>query len=235
MAGRATRPAFHLSAISLVSSHPVQIGPYKILKRLGAGGMGDLYLARDSRLGRQVAIKLLREETDSEGPRDRLLHEARAAASVHHPNAVTIFDVGEHDHQPFIAMEYLVGETLEELIRQKAPLALPRKLEIMRDVCSGVAAMHRAGLIHRDLKPSNIMVGDDGVVKILDFGVARAIGSPGRPGTIIGTLSYMSPEQSPRREWRSAGRSVTSRSPTRACRGGMPSSSRRTAEGDRTA
>ena len=157
--------------------------------------MGDLYLARDSRLGRQVAIKLLREQTDSEGPRDRLLHEARAAASVHHPNAVTIFDVGEHDHQPFIAMEYLVGKTLEELIRQKAPLALPRKLEIMRDVCSGVAAMHRAGLIHRDLKPSNIMVGDDGVVKILDFGVARAIGSPGRPGTIIGTLSYMSPEQ----------------------------------------
>ena len=156
--------------------------------------MATLYLAQDPRLERSVAIKLLKE--DSEALRERFAREARTAARLRHVNIVSIFDVDEFDGQPFIAMEYIPGETLAEMIRRRAPIGLARKVEMMADLCTGLAFAHRAGIIHRDIKPANIMVDSEGTLKILDFGIARFGGSSlTQAGTLMGTLNYMSPEQ----------------------------------------
>ena len=158
--------------------------------------MGSLYLARDPAIDRLVAIKVLRRGFDTEAVRERFAREARAAGRLRHPNIVTIFDVGEHDGDPFIAMEFLAGETLAELIRQKAGLTLSRRLKLLEELCDGLAYAHRAGLVHRDVKPANLMVDAEGVLKILDFGIVRVSDSGvTQAGVLVGTINYMSPEQ----------------------------------------
>ena len=158
--------------------------------------MGALYLALDPAIDRLVALKLLR--VDGDEMRARFLREARSAGRLQHPHIVTVYDVGEHDGQPFIAMEYVKGETLGELIQRRAPLVTTQKLALMEDLCAGLEYAHREGLVHRDIKPANLMVtpGAEGL-KILDFGIARGSGDAGltEVGTMIGTPNYMSPEQ----------------------------------------
>jgi serine/threonine-protein kinase len=175
---------------------PRKIGRYEIQDRIGRGGMGVLYLARDPAIDRLVAIKVLRAEFEDEDARDRFAGEARAAGRLRHPNIVTIHDVGEDDGSPYIAMEYIPGETLDELIRRRAPLSLARKLHLIEELCKGLGYAHKAGLIHRDIKPANVMVDPEGVVKILDFGIARIVSASSSRATLLaGTPSYMSPEQ----------------------------------------
>ena len=172
------------------------ISRYEIKQELGSGAMGVLYLALDPLIDRLVAVKRLR--VDTEEMRARFLREARAGGRLQHKNIVTVFDVGVDDDQPFIAMEYIKGETLGEVIRRKAPLALDRKLKLMEKLCDGLGYAHDEGLIHRDIKPDNLMVTEgSGELKILDFGIARMRDLTGltQAGGIIGTLSYMSPEQ----------------------------------------
>ena len=172
------------------------IGRYQILDKIGEGGMGSLYLARDPAIDRLVAIKLLRRGFDTDALRERFAREARAAGRLRHPNIVTIFDVGEHDGDPFIAREFLAGETLGELIRHGAGLSLGRRLKLLEELCDGLAYAHRAGLVHRDIKPANLMVDAEGVLKILDFGIVRVSDSGmTQAGVLVGTINYMSPEQ----------------------------------------
>ena len=157
--------------------------------------MGALFLAWDPRLGRHTAIKLLSE--DDPELRERFAREARSAASIRHPHIVEIFDVGEHDGRPFIAMEYVHGRTLADLVRGTEAPTVARAVDIISQLCAGLAFAHKAGIIHRDIKPANVMVGHDGVVKLLDFGVARAATTSRmtRAGVLVGTLNYLSPEQ----------------------------------------
>jgi len=179
-----------------MSSVPSAIGRFHVLRRIARGGMGTLYLAWDPKLDRQIAIKVLTDDNDD--LRERFAREARSAARLHHPHIVTIFDVGEHDCEPFIAMEYVQGETLAAIIRNRVPLTTSRKLEIIEQLGEGLAYAHKVGVIHRDVKPANIMIALDGTVKILDFGIARigvASSSMTIAGMLMGTLSYMSPEQ----------------------------------------
>jgi hypothetical protein len=179
-----------------LSSLPTLIGPYEIIRPLGKGGMGTVYLARDPDIDRLVAIKLLREGLDSPELRERFAREGRSAGGLRHPNIVTIFQVGQHESQPFIVMEYIPGDTLADIVKRKVPLTLSRKLRIIEDLCRGLAYAHKSGIVHRDVKPANILVDSDGVVKILDFGIAR-VGEQGltRMGMMMGTPNYMSPEQ----------------------------------------
>lgn len=158
--------------------------------------MGSLYLAKDPKIGRLVAIKLVRQEFDSPEARQRFAREAQSAGTLRHPNIVTIFDVDEHDGLPFIAMEYIDGETLGEIVKRKALLPVARRLQWVEDLCSGLAYAHRQGVIHRDIKPANLMVDTEGSLKILDFGLARRDASKfTQSHVIIGTPNYMSPEQ----------------------------------------
>jgi len=158
--------------------------------------MGVLYLAFDPITEREVALKVLR--VDSHDLRERFLSEARLAARLQHPNIVTIYDVGAHEDQPFIAMEFIAGETLGQLVHRRAPLTLSRRIALMEQVCVGLAYAHRHGIVHRDVKPANLMISrDSGVLKVLDFGVAGRVGAdPGDEGQMLmGTPNYMSPEQ----------------------------------------
>ncbi len=158
--------------------------------------MGTLYRARDPRIGRYVAIKLLRRDFDTPELRDRFSREAAAAGSLSHPNIVTIYDVGEYDGLPFIAMEYVRGETFIDLLGLRPPLSVLRKVQLIEEVCAGLAHAHEAGIVHRDIKPANLIVGPEGTVKILDFGIAKLSASGLTvAGTLMGTLNYMSPEQ----------------------------------------
>jgi serine/threonine protein kinase len=160
--------------------------------------MGTLYLARDPALNRLLAIKVLTVRNPE--LLERFAREARSAASLKHHHIVTIYDVGEDHGSPFIAMEYVDGETLAELIRRKAPLTIDRKLELMLELCDGLGYAHRAGIIHRDIKPANLMIAVDGALKILDFGIARLLNEETMAGltlagALVGTPHYMSPEQ----------------------------------------
>jgi hypothetical protein len=158
--------------------------------------MGVLYLAFDPLTERQIALKVLR--VDSADLRERFLREARLAARLQHPNIVTIYDVGAHEDQPFIAMELIAGETLGQLVQRRAPLPLSRRIALMEQVCVGLAYAHRHGIVHRDVKPANLMISrESGVLKVLDFGVAgRVDADPGAQGQMLmGTPNYMSPEQ----------------------------------------
>jgi serine/threonine-protein kinase len=184
------------------------LGHYEILRPIGAGGMGEVFVARDPKLGRKVAIKLLPARLA--GDRDtlaRFTQEARSASALNHPNIVTIHEVGATGDAPFIVMEYVDGRDLRTLIGEGA-LPVRQVLDIATQIADGLAAAHERGIVHRDLKPENIMVTRDGYVKILDFGLAKVIGPtpegehtiqlemPGTmPGTILGTVGYMSPEQ----------------------------------------
>ena len=187
-----------------------RLGHYELLSRVGAGGMGDVYRARDTRLLREVAVKVLPADVSSDPERLRRFEaEARAASALNHPNIVTVYDVGSSDGVSYIAMELVEGKTLRELL-STGPLPLKRTLEIAARVTDGLARAHEAGVVHRDIKPENVMVTKDGSVKILDFGLAkraRAALEPGageaqttmtvgtEPGVVLGTVRYMSPEQ----------------------------------------
>ena len=153
-------------------------------------------LALDPAIDRLVAIKVLRADFEDEDTRDRFAGEARAAGRLRHPNIVTIHDVGDEDGRPYIAMEDIPWrDPVRAGSAGRAPLALSRKLHFVEEVCRGLAYAHRAGLIHRDIKPANLMVDPEGVVKILDFGIARAAASTQLTSAFAGTPSYMSPEQ----------------------------------------
>jgi serine/threonine protein kinase len=186
-----------------------RLGPYEIRGQLGAGGMGAVYLAADSRLGREVAIKVLPREFSSDvGSARRFEKEARSASALNHPNIVTVYDVGSSDGVAWIAMERIEGETLRERTR-RGRLPIKTLLPIAAQIAEGLSKAHDAGIVHRDLKPENVMVTREGLVKILDFGLAKPISAAGpgqaapdrstetftRPGLVVGTAGYMSPEQ----------------------------------------
>ena len=149
-----------------------RFGPYEILAGIGAGGMGEVYRARDTRLGRTVAVKVLRSHmADRSDSRERFEREARAASSLNHPHICTVFDVGRQDGRDFIVMEHLDGETLESRLA-RGPLPLDQALRSAIAISDALAAAHRAGITHRDLKPSNVMLTKSGP-KLLDFGLAK--------------------------------------------------------------
>ena len=158
--------------------------------------MGEVFLARDDRLDRLVAIKLLRDGFDNEELRGRFEEEARNVAKLTHPNIVTIYEYGAHDGRPYIAMEYVAGHSLADLIRGKMPLPLARRVRLIEELCSGLSHAHKAHLVHRDVKPANLMVTTSGMLKVLDFGIAKLRGSDRtQKGMLVGTVNYMSPEQ----------------------------------------
>jgi tetratricopeptide (TPR) repeat protein len=159
--------------------------------------MGALYLARDPQLDRLVAIKLLKEDLQDDSElRERFLREARSVARLRHSNIVIVHDVGEDQGRSFMAMEYIAGETLAHVLRRTPTPPLTTRLAMVEDLCAGLAHAHSAGIIHRDIKPANIMIDADGVLKILDFGIARTGGSGmTQEGRIMGSVNYMSPEQ----------------------------------------
>src|SRR6266480_4316534 len=188
------------------------IAHYRIMEPLGAGGMGAVYKAYDKKLQRIVALKLLKPEYLSQQDRRRRFHqEAQAASALNHPHILTVYEVGEHDGKPYIAMEYVEGDTLRQKIRARA-LQVKETLDIAIQIAEGLARAHEAGIIHRDLKPENLMIRRDGYAKILDFGLAKLVAQRERAlaadsgqktlirvetesGTLLGTVNYMSPEQ----------------------------------------
>jgi len=158
--------------------------------------MGTVYLGRDPNLDRQVAVKVLREPLADDELLQRFLREARATANLRHENLVTIYEVDQHDHQPFIAMEYVDGTTLAEVIKRRQQLPLRQKCSFVEQICAGLHHAHRVGIVHRDIKPANVMVDAQGIIRILDFGIARVANSAmTSDGMMLGTLNYMSPEQ----------------------------------------
>ena len=186
-----------------------EIGRYRIVSQLGAGGMGEVYDAVDSTLGRHVAIKVLKADAVGDPKRlSRFIQEARAAAALNHPHLVSIYEIGEHRGRHFIAMERVDGVTLREMLARERP-PLVRALDLMAQTTEAVAAAHGAGIIHRDLKPENIMVSRGGYAKVLDFGLAKlqpdtavptdasatTLAKPTESGIVLGTVGYMSPEQ----------------------------------------
>src|SRR5205823_6351435 len=187
-----------------------QLGPYEILAQLGAGGMGEVYLAKDSRLDRKAALKLLPAEFTQDADRvRRFVQEAKAASALNHPNIITIYEIGQAEGAHYIATEFIDGNTLRQQMTS-GKITLQAALDIAMQTASALVAAHEAGIIHRDIKPENIMVRRDGIVKVLDFGLAKLteqretevdIDAPTAakvqtdPGTVMGTASYMSPEQ----------------------------------------
>jgi TolB-like protein/predicted Ser/Thr protein kinase len=175
---------------------PDTVGRYRIVRRLGSGAMGVVYLAHDPELDRPIALKLLRPQRSSPAARRRLLEEARAASALDHPNVAVIHEVGQtEDDRPFIAMAYCEGESLAERL-ERGPLTDRIATDIARQAASALAAAHALGIVHCDVKPANIILSADGRVRLMDFGVARVAGRPGPWGNAIaGTPAYMSPEQ----------------------------------------
>ena len=185
-----------------------KLGPYEIVAPLGAGGMGEVYKARDARLGRDVAVKVLPEDLAADKERlARFEQEARAASALSHPNILVVYDVGAAQGRSFMAMELVEGKSLRELL-EAGPLPLRKGLDLAAQIADGLAKAHAAGIVHRDLKPENVMVSKDGFAKILDFGLAKLVepvrgevsnlptAAPGTtPGVVMGTVGYMSPEQ----------------------------------------
>src|SRR6266487_3135043 len=187
---------------------------YRIVSKIGAGGMGEVYLAQDTKLDRKVAIKFLHQEfSKDEDKLARFIQEAKAASALNHPNILTVYEIGEVDGKNYIATELIDGQTLREHLSRKETLQLNTILKIGVQVSEALSAAHQAGIIHRDIKPENIMLRKDGYAKVLDFGLAKlsepaavATGSVGSedatrvqvnttPGIVMGTVSYMSPEQ----------------------------------------
>jgi eukaryotic-like serine/threonine-protein kinase len=172
-------------------------GRYVIRRRLGSGGMADVYLAEDQELGRQVALKMLNERhAADEQFVERFRREAQNAAGLNHPNIVSIFDRGRAEGTYYIAMEYLDGRTLKELLVKNGPTPIPISIDYSRQILNALSFAHRHGIVHRDIKPHNVVVGADGRVKVTDFGIARSEASQmTEVGSIVGTAQYLSPEQ----------------------------------------
>ena len=188
-----------------------KLGHYEVLEKLGEGGMGVVWKARDTRLDRFVALKVLPAEKMGEPERERrFVQEARAASALNHPNIITIYDIDRADDASFIAMEFVHGKALDQLIPRKG-LRLNEALKYATQIADALSAAHAAGIVHRDLKPGNVMVNENGNVKVLDFGLAKlteqgaggeftrtetiAQSAKTEEGKIVGTVSYMSPEQ----------------------------------------
>ena len=191
-----------------------RLGPYEILSLLGAGRMGEVYKARDTRLDRLVAIKFLpRAVAADPAAFGRFKREARAASALNHPRICTVHDIGDYLGQPFIVMELLEGQSLKQHIAGK-PQSTAEILDFAAQICDALGAAHAKGIVHRDIKPANIFVTSGGQIKILDFGLAKLAGDPHaeaapsmrpdltttvstrtRPGSLLGTLAYLSPEQ----------------------------------------
>ena len=192
-----------------------KFGRYEILSQLGKGGMGEVYLAKDTKLDRRVALKILPAELAVNRERMlRFVQEAKAAAALNHPNVAHVYEIGEHDGLNFIAMEFVEGKTLREKIHYERT-ELRKLIKYLQQVAGGLAKAHAAGIVHRDLKPDNVMITRDGYAKILDFGLAKLIEIPtpgpeggsisdaatvalephSIPGRLLGTVGYMSPEQ----------------------------------------
>ncbi|HWC65968.1 MAG TPA: serine/threonine-protein kinase, partial [Thermoanaerobaculia bacterium] len=185
-----------------------RLGPYEILAPLGAGGMGEVYRARDSRLGREVAIKVLPEHYAQDPDRLRRFEgEARAASALSDPHIVTVFDIGREKDVTWFATELVEGTDLRGLMGE--PMPLRKAIDLAGQIASGLAAAHERGIVHRDLKPENVLVSRSGIAKIADFGLAKLTESSGgsgselptsdghrtAPGVVMGTIAYMSPEQ----------------------------------------
>jgi serine/threonine protein kinase len=174
-----------------------QINQFKIVEKLGSGGMGDVYVAEDTNLERKVALKFLppHYSQDSEF-KARFQHEARAAAALNHPNIITVYELGEHEGRMFIVLELVEGKSLEQMI-ESGDVKLSVAMRIGVQMCEGLGAAHEAGIVHRDIKPANILVDQSGRVKILDFGLAksRRATAETKVGTTVGTIQYESPEQ----------------------------------------
>ncbi len=173
------------------------IGRYQLVEKLGQGGMGVVYRAFDTLLQRVVAVKVISGAIESGGEqRERFFREARAAGQLSHRNIITIHDLGEHDGQPYLAMEYLEGEDLQRRLARPERMSLARKVEIAIEVCEGLEYAHARGVIHRDVKPANIFITSSGTAKILDFGLARLVTSElTNSNMMMGTINYMAPEQ----------------------------------------
>ena len=186
----------------MVNDDGKRLGKYLLKTKLGQGGMGTVYLAIDTRLKRNVALKVLpKEMAADEAAVKRFLREARVAARLNHPNVVAVYDVDRQRGFCFLVMELVDGRTASELLRE-GPLSWTEATRLVADACRGLVAAHEAGLVHRDIKPSNIMRTNDGLVKLADFGLAKVMDDPGpaknpltQSGTILGTPHYMSPEQ----------------------------------------
>ena len=190
------------------------VAHYRIISKLGAGGMGEVYLAHDTKLDRKVAIKFLHDQLSRDSDKlNRFIQEAKAASALNHPNILTVHEIGEVDGKNYIATELIDGKTLRAHLSYKDPLSLNTILKIGAQIAEALSAAHQAGIIHRDIKPENIMIRADGYAKVLDFGLAK-LSEPGAtatvsngnedatrlqvntsPGVVMGTASYMSPEQ----------------------------------------
>src|SRR5690349_1559867 len=185
-----------------------RLGPYEIVAPLGAGGMGEVYRARDTRLGREIALKVLPDDVSTDPlRRQRFEQEARAASALNHPNILSIYDVGSENGLAYMVSELVEGESLRDVI-ERGPLNTRKLLDVGVQMADGLAAAHAGGIVHRDLKPENVMLNREGRVKILDFGLAKQrLLAPTtdsdatvtvvrtQTGVILGTISYMSPEQ----------------------------------------
>src|SRR3989454_2585429 len=197
-----------MSSILAPGTH---IGRYEIRSQLGAGGMGEVYLAQDTKLDRKVALKILPADLATNQDRmRRFRQEAKAASALNHPNIITIYEIEQIDSVNFIATELIQGETLRQRMRS-APMKLGEVLDVATQIASALSAAHAVGIVHRDIKPENIMVRQDGIVKVLDFGLAKLTEQPRpdsvnteaptraavntEPGVVLGTAVYMSPEQ----------------------------------------
>src|ERR1044071_6998067 len=189
-----------------------RLGRYEVRTQIGAGGMGEVYLAEDTKLDRKVAIKLLREEFSRDADKlNRFIREAKAASALNHPNILTVYEIGETADTNYIVTEFIEGRTLREHLRAKDSISLSATLKIGVQVAEALSAAHEAGIVHRDIKPENIMLRADGYAKVLDFGLAKLtekkrsddVSLEGEtkafvqtnPGVVMGTVSYMSPEQ----------------------------------------
>ena len=171
---------------------------YEIVKTIGEGGMANVYLAKDTILDRKVAIKVLRGDLSSDEKFIRRFErEALSVSNLSHQNIVEVYDVGEEGDQHYIVMEYIEGKTLKQLLQKRGTLTLSEVIDIMNQLTDGLAHAHNAYIIHRDIKPQNIMIEDDGLIKITDFGIAMALNSTQltQTNSVMGSVHYLPPEQ----------------------------------------
>src|SRR4051812_10441244 len=177
-------------------SEPAKFGRYELLERIGHGSLGTLYRARDTVLGREVAVKVMAAGfLGDEAAHARFFHDAKAAARLQHANIVTTFEFGEQADTPYIVMEFLRGISLAERLRQRTPLPLREALDIAVQLCAGLEAAHKEGVVHRDVKPENVWLCLNGTVKLLDFGIATAASSGMTVANVLASASYLAPEQ----------------------------------------